>query len=710
MTGHAWLKTPLARNGDGRGTTSCPHCGQGDGPATVKPRSNDQWPTHHAYGGHGLCGDPFQGTDTKSYADERFLNLETEAAATYSAGQKVKFEVYISTHHNGHYEFRLCDQVINPTNFATAKDGQDCLDQYLLERVNPDDQYGDCTANDARADCQPMDPKHPERWYLPPRTQAGNIMEMWYWLPAGVTCEKCTLQWYWSTGNTCLYDGDYVDYFMGTFPNAGWTGANSWSQFGSQSWGKNQVCGAAVFAEEFWNCADIKIGAGGGGGGGGQHRRRQAPVAPPTPAPSPAPTAGAGGGLAAKCRASCGKRQGDWKSDFTEFEGNNAFCSCGFGGSCGFICSGAGASGGQCPAKACTDGTYTFKDNTWKVTMTKAVAAGKNPYRAFAYLPLCQHKATRGCLSSKEKSDKAFTLAFSFRTTSVVDWGAYVKLIFWTDGGNLVGLIPPSIHKEESKKNKIALVTFPQDDYPNAWTDKVYIEDNTWYSVKIKFEESGKTTIKVAGTGLVSKNENYGVNVMSENNGPQLGFYHFDIQNRGEYRNSVKSISVELAALSGPGGNVDRHDCEHGCLASAAPAGPSPQPSPAPSTNSCKGCLTSSSDWKGKCAWSRCAGCKGCPTKTKCETWCPDAPPQWSEKCGWIYCEGCSSCKKSTPTRRRAQVPSPTPAPTPPPGPTFCCGWGECSNCESHNRQDSSTWCGASQSQCTTCNGKWCER
>ena len=25
--------------------------------------------------------------------------------------------------------------------------------------------------------------------------------------------KACTLQWYWSTGNSCLYDFDYVNYF-----------------------------------------------------------------------------------------------------------------------------------------------------------------------------------------------------------------------------------------------------------------------------------------------------------------------------------------------------------------------------------------------------------------------------------------------------------------------------------------------------------------
>ncbi len=31
----------------------------------------------------------------------------------------------------------------------------------------------------------------------------------------GLSCTACTLQWYWSSGNSCVYDGDYFDYYRG---------------------------------------------------------------------------------------------------------------------------------------------------------------------------------------------------------------------------------------------------------------------------------------------------------------------------------------------------------------------------------------------------------------------------------------------------------------------------------------------------------------
>lgn len=342
------------------------------------------------------------------------------------------------------------------------------------------------------------------------------------------------------------------------------------------------------------------------------------------------------------------------------------------------------------------------------MTVSRQFAEANSPYRAFAYLPLCQHKPTQEC-----SPDKDFTLAFSFRTRAVADWSAYVKLLFWTDGGNLIGLIPPKSAAGKQKGfKKLTLVTFMQDDYPNNWADQVEIEDNTWYSVQVRFQNKGgatKTTIDISPVGLTSIKADLGVNVFQEANGPQLGYYNFGFGANYD----IDEIGLDLAALSGPGGNLDRHHCEHGCLASAVATPtpsprPAPTPRPSPSPNSCGGCLDAVTDWKETCAWSKCAGCTGCPSQTKCEAWCTEAPTNWDEKCDWIYCEGCSNCNSPPP----APPPPPaTPPPTPPPGGGFCCTWsatGSCGDCEGHNKQDATTWCGANAGQCATCNGIPC--
>lgn len=292
--GHSYLFEPVSRN-MAYSAENCPHCGQGGGVSVVKERANGRWPTKDEYGSHGLCGNPFQGQAVTALQDERYLVHTTVPQRTYTAGMSVGFLVFISTHHGGHFEFRICDRKLD-ASLASYQEGQECLDQWVLERVPPEEAYGDCDVNDARGDCQPVDANHPGRWYLPPTSMmettpgagwsdlanetftsngaSGSFYFMWYKIPEDLACTHCTLQWYWSSGNNCVYDADYFTYFKG-IQELGWD-AGSWSAFSVADWAtcENRCCGnAGLWGEEFWNCADIKVVASG-----------------PTPPPTPAPT------------------------------------------------------------------------------------------------------------------------------------------------------------------------------------------------------------------------------------------------------------------------------------------------------------------------------------------------------------------------------------------------------------------------------------
>merc|ERR1719330_1861682 len=117
-----------------------------------------------------------------------------------------------------------------------------CLDTWVLERAPP---RHDCQPDDPDADCQILDPDQPHRWYLPPKGEntqgAGSgwddrmasphpseaeVHKMRFKIPSGLNCAHCTLQWYWSTGNTCLYDAGYFSYFS-KMAAAKWS-ASSW--------------------------------------------------------------------------------------------------------------------------------------------------------------------------------------------------------------------------------------------------------------------------------------------------------------------------------------------------------------------------------------------------------------------------------------------------------------------------------------------------
>jgi hypothetical protein len=294
VDGYAYLFFPPSRNvnahreGSSSGLSGslihCPHCGHGHGPATVKKKADGHWPSEKAFGSHGLCGDPWKFADEfAGLSDEPFMKYTNAPQKVYVANSTVEFLVAVSTHHQGHFDFSICNRKLDST-LGSHEDGQRCLNEYRLERADPSDAYDDCVADDPRPDCQPIDPKHPGRWYLPPPSAltqtAGDdwtqeaaqyldgfsgsipggslLYRMKYKIPADLHCAHCTLQWYWSAGNYCLFDSDYIDYFQKTFPSAGWTQASSWSFFATQSWAPAKLCGDD-FPEEFRNCADIAV-------------------------------------------------------------------------------------------------------------------------------------------------------------------------------------------------------------------------------------------------------------------------------------------------------------------------------------------------------------------------------------------------------------------------------------------------------------------
>jgi len=181
--GHGYLGKPQARNfpaGDRNGY--CPHCGNGQA---------------------NVCGDGGQWPSKSNYLD--FYN---GPQATFVAGSSVEFEITVTAHHKGHFEFSICDEPISSSTAAP----QECLNRRVLQRVAPEQSYSDCTPNDERGDCQPLDERHPERWYLPP-PRSKNVHAMRFKVPVDLSCESCTLQWRYWTANSCVPKVDYKCYF-----------------------------------------------------------------------------------------------------------------------------------------------------------------------------------------------------------------------------------------------------------------------------------------------------------------------------------------------------------------------------------------------------------------------------------------------------------------------------------------------------------------
>jgi len=227
--GHGWMVEPEARNAQpGPQNGYCPHCGNGN----------------------GICGDGNQWPFSSDY-----LNYYNGPVKTWTAGTVVEVEVKVTAHHKGHYEFSICDQVIN----GSLQNAQACLDKWALERATPEEAgLTKCAAGDRRPGCQPIDPRHPERFYLPPpgfSVDGGNTHRMYLKVPQDLACDACTLQWRWWSANSCIPASDYSCY-ASELSAHGFT-ASSWGlgRFGCPGGGCDR-CGCG---EEFRNCADITV-------------------------------------------------------------------------------------------------------------------------------------------------------------------------------------------------------------------------------------------------------------------------------------------------------------------------------------------------------------------------------------------------------------------------------------------------------------------
>ncbi|CAE7040531.1 eglS, partial [Symbiodinium natans] len=101
---------------------------------------------------------------------------------------------------------------------------------------------------------------------------------------------------------------------------------------------------------------------------------------------------------------------------------------------------------------------------------------------------------------------------------------AFVKLLFWTDSGNILGLVPPS-HPKGS--GKLRLVSFITDDYPNSWQDEMEVEDDAWYHVTVTFRP-GNSAVELKLQGVQFSSGVIPVNMLAMSSGPQLGVYSFE--------------------------------------------------------------------------------------------------------------------------------------------------------------------------------------
>ena len=163
----------------------------------------------------GVCGDAYNGPQPHVYPGKYATGVITK---TYTAGQTIQAKIAITANHKGWFEFRL-------GKLDTAPITQGKL-THLLKLTNGG-----------------------TRWYLPSAENGEFTVDVQ--LPAGVSCDHCVFQWWWTSGN---------------------------------SWGCDEnMCGIGYGPQETYsNCADIKIVSSGGetGAGPGAETAAQTTSAP----------------------------------------------------------------------------------------------------------------------------------------------------------------------------------------------------------------------------------------------------------------------------------------------------------------------------------------------------------------------------------------------------------------------------------------------
>lgn len=208
----------------------------------------------------GVCGDMKKGMGPQEHLKGgRYYFPPKSPFITryYRQGSIMSASVCLTAHHNGYYEFTICDvkRCGGEISEACLRNGKICR---KLKRV----WERRCELGWSKS-CGPIDPNYPTRWYLPcstvyPRSVYERQWHIKYHLPKDLVCKHCVIQWYWVSANECNPPG-LVEYYRGP------RGPFWWGKCKGQgdavggyrpAW---TPCGGRIFPEEYYTCADVAI-------------------------------------------------------------------------------------------------------------------------------------------------------------------------------------------------------------------------------------------------------------------------------------------------------------------------------------------------------------------------------------------------------------------------------------------------------------------
>lgn len=205
----------------------------------------------------GLCGDLPGKSEEHRQGGKYYYGAYL--SASFREGEVVNFMANLNAHHNGFFEFYICD-----VSKCEGEISERCFQNGSCIQLKRS-KNEECDSGFSRL-CGPKDERRPGRWYLPcsefvernGNNYFGRNKTMSYQLPNGFTCSHCVLQWYYSTANDCNPPG-LIAYYEGEYRPRSW--GNCVGQAGAEGGyaGKRPVCGSRNFPEEYWNCADVRI-------------------------------------------------------------------------------------------------------------------------------------------------------------------------------------------------------------------------------------------------------------------------------------------------------------------------------------------------------------------------------------------------------------------------------------------------------------------
>lgn len=149
----------------------------------------------------GVCGDSWEEPHPQKHETGGYFGNQI-ISRTYAKGSYIDLEVELTANHQGHFQFKLCP-VRNIRSYEEAS--QSCFDNNIIRALDGSDDF-------------PIDTK-----------KMKTTVRVSGKLPAGLTCQRCIMQWTWRS-------------------------ANSWGNC------RNGTAGLGCGPQEtFRNCADVKI-------------------------------------------------------------------------------------------------------------------------------------------------------------------------------------------------------------------------------------------------------------------------------------------------------------------------------------------------------------------------------------------------------------------------------------------------------------------